>query len=540
MNPQQAERWAALVERKVLGETLSREDEAWFSQMEQSEPECGLEAAFLDELSDAVEGGADPHAAALARAALAELDAGPVEPEATVEPPKRSRRGLWIASGVAAAAAAALVLAFVLPGDSQRGTAETSEVSPSAAPMIASLGLAAGDVYVDGRPASEVDVVLGEGSTIAVGDASEACLALDGSIEVCLAPSTTATLRDLETDAPWVAVGHGHAVARLEPQREGRTFSLGTDTVRATAIGTIFALDVQPERDEVTASVLQGRVQVQVAGEMLELGAHETVMVVGETIERGTLASADEMADLARIGRSPGTLADARGRVVVDCTPPGADVIVDGTSLGTSPVTAMLPVGAHRLELVADGRVRLHETVTVDSEAEVRRKFALPVEDTGETEGETETETEPEIEPELESESGDEPEARAVPEATAAEMIAEARRLRTAGQWSKAARAYVRLRKAHPRSAEAHAALVSLGDLQLDKLGKARAAAKSYERYLAKGGALALEARNGRVRAYRALGDSKREAEAIRSLLAAHPSSGRAPALRRRLSDLGG
>lgn len=526
MNPQQSERWAALVERKVLGETLSPEDEAWFSQMERSDPECGLEAAFLDELSDAVDGGPDSHAAALARAALAELDAGPVEPQTTVDPPPRSRRGLWIASGVVVAAAAAVILAVVLPATPTEP--DTPELSPSAAPMTASLGLAAGEVYVDGRPASEVDVVLGEGSTIAVGDASEACLALDGTIEVCLAASTTATLRDLETEAPWVAVGHGHAVARLEPQPRGRTFSLGTDAVRATAIGTIFALDVQPERDEVVASVLQGRVQVQVAGEAIELGAHETVVVVGETMKRGTLASADEMADLVRIGRSPGTLADARGRVVVDCTPPGAEVIVDGTSLGPSPVTAMLPVGAHRIELVADGRVRLHETVTVDAEAEVRRKFALPVEAVAETGGEVDSEVD----------SDPEPEARAVPESTAAEMIAEARRLRTAGQWSKAARAYVRLRKAHPKSAEAHAALVSLGDLQLDKLGKARAAAKSYERYLAKGGALALEARNGRVRAYRALGDSEHEAEAIRSLLAAHPSTGRAPALRRRLADL--
>lgn len=528
MNPQQSERWAALVERKVLGETLSPEDEAWFSQMERSDPECGLEAAFLDELSDAVDGGSDPHAAALARAALAQLDAGPVQPETTAEPPQRSRRGLWIAGVVAAASA--VILAVVLPGTPTER--DTPEHSPTAAPMIASLGLAAGEVYVDGRPASEVDVGLGERSTIAVGDASEACLALDGTIEVCLAPSTTATLRDLGTSAPWVAVGHGHAVARLEPQQQGRTFSLGTETVRATAIGTIFALDVQPERDEVVASVLQGRVQVEVAGEAIELGPHETVVVVGETMKRGTLASADEMADLARSGRSPGTLADPRGRVVVDCTPPGADVIVDGMSLGPSPVSAMLPVGAHRIELVVDGRVRLHETVTVDAEAEVRRKFALPVDAVAETGGEVENETE------SESESGTEPEARAVPEATAAEMIAEARRLRTVGQWSKAARAYVRLRKAHPKSAEAHAALVSLGDLQLDKLGKARAAAKSYERYLAKGGALALEARTGRVRAYRAMGDSEREAEAIRSLLAAHPSSGRAPALRRRLVDL--
>jgi len=224
--------------------------------------------------------------------------------------------------------------------------------------------------------------------------------------------------------------------------------------------------------------------------------------------------------------------------VVVDCVPPGADVIVDGTSLGPSPVTAMLPVGAHRIELVADGRVRLQESVTVDAKTEVRRKFELPAAEADETDSETGSEIEVDGDTGSDSDVA-QPDVEVAPQASAAEMIAQARSLRVAGQWNKAARAYTRLRKAHPRSAEAHAALVSLGDLQLDKLGKARAAAKSYGRYLAKGGALALEARTGRVRAYRAIGDATREAEAIRSLLAAHPSTGQAPALRRRLSDLG-
>jgi hypothetical protein len=81
--------------------------------------------------------------------------------------------------------------------------------------------------------------------------------------------------------------------------------------------------------------------------------------------------------------------------------------------------------------------------------------------------------------------------------------------------------------------------LVSLAEVQLDRLGQPRQALDNLERYLGGGsGALVEEARRVRIRALRALGDREREKSAIDEFLHAHPRSFQAAALQRRLADL--
>jgi hypothetical protein len=127
----------------------------------------------------------------------------------------------------------------------------------------------------------------------------------------------------------------------------------------------------------------------------------------------------------------------------------------------------------------------------------------------------------------------------AAPEATPVELLQQAREWRSQGRFGDAVRAYRRLEAAHPRSPEAHAALVSLGELELTKLGDAAAARRSFDTYLASGGgALAQEALYGRIRALKALGDRAVEKDAIVAFLAAYPASVQATPLRARLSEL--
>ena len=83
----------------------------------------------------------------------------------------------------------------------------------------------------------------------------------------------------------------------------------------------------------------------------------------------------------------------------------------------------------------------------------------------------------------------------------------------------------------NPRSAEARASLVSLGELQLSQLAEPAAALRSFDAYLAAGGALAQEARYGRIRALRRLGRADAAREATAAFLRDYPGSAQARTL---------
>ena len=88
---------------------------------------------------------------------------------------------------------------------------------------------------------------------------------------------------------------------------------------------------------------------------------------------------------------------------------------------------------------------------------------------------------------------------------------------------------------AHPKSAEAHAALLSLAELQLGPLGDAAGALRSYDAYLRSGGGLSQEARYGRIQALGRLGRGAEERAAIEEFVRTYPSSVQARALRARI-----
>jgi hypothetical protein len=122
-----------------------------------------------------------------------------------------------------------------------------------------------------------------------------------------------------------------------------------------------------------------------------------------------------------------------------------------------------------------------------------------------------------------------------VPIASAAEMLANARKLRASGNSAGAADAYRKLMGAHPKSAEANAALLSLAELQLGPLGDPAGALRSYDGYLRSGGGLSQEARYGRIMALRRLGRAGEERAAIEQFVQAYPNSVQARALKQKL-----
>ncbi len=111
------------------------------------------------------------------------------------------------------------------------------------------------------------------------------------------------------------------------------------------------------------------------------------------------------------------------------------------------------------------------------------------------------------------------------------DLLTRARALRAKGDLGGAAQAYERLVEAHPRSALALAALLSLGEVQLER-GRARAALAAFDRYLKRSGPLAEEASFGRIRALRALDRDAAADAATAAFLRRWPRSAYAAKLR--------
>jgi hypothetical protein len=110
-------------------------------------------------------------------------------------------------------------------------------------------------------------------------------------------------------------------------------------------------------------------------------------------------------------------------------------------------------------------------------------------------------------------------------ETTAGALLAAARNHVAQGKHDRALSTYASLQRRHSQSPEAHAAHVSIGELQLSRRRPA-AALRAFDRYLARGGGpLAEEAHWGRIRALHKLGRLEQRDDAIEVLRSKHPRS---------------
>lgn len=124
------------------------------------------------------------------------------------------------------------------------------------------------------------------------------------------------------------------------------------------------------------------------------------------------------------------------------------------------------------------------------------------------------------------------------PPPSADAMLREAQDAMAAKDSAGAIRKYDALLRRHPGSAQARAARVSLGRLELNA-GHAKKALAHYDAYLrGPGGAMRREAELGRIDALRKLGRADAEKQAIEAFLGDHPSTVHATRLRSRLEAL--
>lgn len=119
-------------------------------------------------------------------------------------------------------------------------------------------------------------------------------------------------------------------------------------------------------------------------------------------------------------------------------------------------------------------------------------------------------------------------------------LLERAQAQRKAGEHARARATYRLAIRSYPKEKSAKRALVALGDLELNRLGKPKAALASFERYIARGAdpVLIQEAAYGRIRALRRLGRGEREQAAIEEFLSEYPRSPYQAALEKRMQEL--
>lgn len=120
--------------------------------------------------------------------------------------------------------------------------------------------------------------------------------------------------------------------------------------------------------------------------------------VVAETAEFCEICGVEEVADLIAAQAStlqPTLAALVQGRPVLEVVtaPPGAHVIVDGTELGTTPLTVELDAGRHVVRLEAPGRIPQERQILSVEGARETLNVELPTSPTTGTGGRDDAET---------------------------------------------------------------------------------------------------------------------------------------------------
>jgi hypothetical protein len=389
----------------------------------------------------------------------------------------------------------------------QRALATTPAITSASG---ARLALATGETFVNHRPALAGDR-LTAGAVVSVG-VGQACLLVPPGVSVCLDAGTELSVASLDTAKRRLRLHSGHALAHLEPQPAGSTFGFETAAGSVVAKGTVFSL--RTEGSTVTLRVHEG---VVLNSQGRETSAYRAPSAARLSHDSGASRPMDDAPADARLVELARYFSDrAQGTLAVTAVP-GSHLTVDDFYLGVTPLSALMQPGGYRMEVSRAGFAPIVERLELAPGARVVRAYQATAE----------------LAPDQGREGAKSPRVAAAP--TAAELLERARDLRVRGRYQEANNAYQRLLREYSGSAEAQAALVSRGELQLSQLANPSAALASFDAYLRGGGALRQEASYGRIRALRRLGKLREAEIATRAFLSTYPRSVQAATLRKEI-----
>lgn len=472
----------------------------------------------------------------------------------------------WKAAGIigAAAAGAAVIVAILVwhiyaleDGERPRG----SQAKPPGAAVL----LVSGEVSA-GTADLEMGETLREGSEVRVRE-GRASLRLPDASVVLLEGRTHLYIRKASEREVAFELKGGSIVARVAPATDRRSFEVATGSARVRVEGTVFSVAVEPGEEVV--SVHKGRVLVETSGrETVEVRCGSSVAVR----EGGSRKRRLEEGEVAKLAKDESLMSmlseevEEGARLRIETEPRGAEVLLDGTAIGSTPMVASVQPGFRTMTIEKRGYSPVKEGIELTRGRSVEREFALSkVGGGGGRPGRLASahhkdevaadgpKVEPRAEPRAEvRESGERKAANPRPRASkrageagehpAKTMLKQAQRASAARRFDDAVKAYRRLIRRHPSRPESRPALVSMGRILLGPLGKPAAALRAFDRYLSrsKSGTLAQEASYGRIRALRALGKRQAELKALRSFLKRFPGAIQKESVENRLRKLTG
>jgi FecR protein len=292
-------RWMELSDKQLVGEELSKLELELVRLHELDCEQCGREAALFRELRTAPLH-LVPSEEEVRRILLqAELNEGD-EPWSAEHPKLGSRFSTPRVAAVASvlALAACLWLYLRTAGDSR-----TLPAGPTAA-LNSSNGSRRASPLPGGRTETK--------TPLAAPAPEDSCSSVVDGIVLCLVAGSE--VGEIHTEGPrrTVELRRGRAVASLEPQAAGTSFSITTAAGTVTAVGTIFSVEIGHE-GEVYASVTRGKVLVEGLGGVSAFSLTAGQMVrLGDT-EVSALPALEAQQDLDLVARWPAAITDRRG-----------------------------------------------------------------------------------------------------------------------------------------------------------------------------------------------------------------------------------
>ncbi len=450
MNDHKCEVWISYFERSEIGEALDSKENAFLESHRISCGRCAAEWNALHSLALPKVLPVDSHDVRAIERALA----------TTAQLPRRNTRTSVVAGIVALAAAALLTVGYFV-------------TMPR--PFFVLAGKQ-GLVTVNGRDRAV-------GSPVAVGEKvvvkeGRACLSVATGGQLCLESETEA--------APFVDTGaertlhliRGAVEVRMDHQPQGIRVGVHTDEGDVLAIGTVFRV-IRNEAVEV--QVTEGRVLTRSAfrEEELRPGAPRTLRASGLANAVPSPAPTRAQADIVNVSNGQEARPSQKTEALIDAPINDPHGSVQASVDNTPPP-----------------RVRnARHGVSPNPSANEDKRPSGPQVNQAKRLAPRNAESEPK-------------------ESDGPQLLREARQLRARGRDAEAARLLERLIAEHGRSEEAHAALLTLTDLELTSLKQPERALLHSRQYLSGSGELRDEAAFRELRALEAL---RRSAEAERA-----------------------
>jgi len=438
----------------------------------------------------------------------------------TERPVSVSRRIVgWAAAAVVALCVGAVALVSFVGGEQADGAAVPSiapnpAVVTTDAPLSGRVLLVSGEVLVNGKT-GETGARLGAGDTIEVVD-GRAAVRVDTGVTLMTEARTAVSVVELDSGGIEIGLERGRVLVEVDPEREGPVVGVATGEGRVVVTGTAFA--VIREEGVSRVEVFRGDVRLDEGDGSTRLVRFGQAAALGG--DRLTDLSDEQILTANRQLKAMGVLEmDAPALLDIQSSPAGAEVIVDDMVLGRTPFTGQIRSGHRTLELAMEGYVSVQELVELAGGGELSRTFLLATSEVSVRRA---------------------AEKPAFRERSADELLNRARSFRRSREWKKAADVYGELVRLYSGRAEARSALVSLGLIELEHLGRPGAAVRSFEAYLAQKsrGSLAQEAAFGRAAAYRALGKRVQEIRALEHFLTTFPGAIQAERARARFDAI--